>query len=690
MALPDIAIDLSAFHLAGVAAVRVCGGGRVRGAPERCALIREPSAGWLEMAGILSWSDEVSVVAKTHLTPELCASVGLTLPANLVDSTRFALVRRASDAATVVAVDGPTKVKLADAGVAVYTIGFDRTSGGLYVFGTDGTSVQGDLFQAIDASFQQDGTSDDIDVFLDGIVDRILWELTGHTITEQAVELAAALARPYQDLDPRELAMSTGQAASERDARLMLLEAQLAAHRKRGETLASHVEGLLLAVDAGINAHHDAVKFTSQGETVYATVLTQPELVLEWTDAFGGGQEMRLAPRERWIVTTSPLVTVPAPVSKPISLRVPVSTRTPLSSRPFTSTPHPGPASQPCSVVAGPTVSAAASRKAAASAIISPPAKASAPALTPVPVRAPVKTPTATKTPVPAVEKAPTATKTPVPAVEKAPAATKTPVPALEKAPAARARATTKPVRAATSSPRAAIQAPAAPRRPTALVPRPSAPRPTGATPLPATFRAERASEPAVPPPDVGTSPLPPREPHDAAPAQVARAGYETPTGLAAPTHDALSPAAQTMPADDASGRGIPQEPAGALVFAHGSAHGPAHEASAHEALSSAGALAHDSATAHEAPGLSAAAATLGASPEAPATGSATAPAAVPAEQPPPVNPAGAIQPLGLEALVESPRSARRLGRRATLVITVGIAAVALVVFAILWLLRAT
>jgi hypothetical protein len=148
----------------------------------------------------------------------------LLLPENRVLAIQFPRVHKAAKVAPLLAVSSDDAKSLMERGIRVFTVGFDRISGGFFFFAQGGekgtTSLQADLYQAIVPSLEAGDSRTDIDACLDGIVDRILVEKSDGILSEMAVELAAALPRlagagqPVRALDDLEASMKEIEQAS--------------------------------------------------------------------------------------------------------------------------------------------------------------------------------------------------------------------------------------------------------------------------------------------------------------------------------------------------------------------------------------------------------------------------------------------------------------------------------------------
>lgn len=279
----------------------------------------EPAAGLMKPAGILNWSKEVAVVERRALTASVVKACQLVLPEERVDRANFALTYEAARKAPLVAVDSVCEACLRGAGVVVYTVGFDRTSGCLFVLSSEGVSVQGDVYQALSSSV--DEGSESLDACLDGLIDRILCYLTGGVLTELSVELAAALpAVTVREIGPSDTggglngADKASFAEGQNLAKLVQMEAFLSEHQAACERMGGGCDEF---VDTLARAQKAAQPRTSVALFGEATLQTQGPLTLQLSGDTSSESVLSLAARQRWTVAGA--IGEPAPRPKQIT-----------------------------------------------------------------------------------------------------------------------------------------------------------------------------------------------------------------------------------------------------------------------------------------------------------------------------------------------------------------------------------
>jgi hypothetical protein len=244
----------------------------------------------MEPAGILTWSHEVSVVAREDLSEELCRDLRLLLPEHQVLAIKYPRSHKAAKAAPLFSVSSEVAKALTERGVRVFTVGFDRITGGFFFFaqggGKDPVSLQGDLFQAIAPSLEAGDSRGEIDACLDGLVDRLLMEKSDGVLTELAVELAAELPRLAE----------VGAEMAELDAfERRLAEIEAGAVRYEGAA-----REMVSALGKGALRGDRRAEIPLWGE---ATRQEQPVLALQMIGGEGGKTTfVQLPARERWEV----------------------------------------------------------------------------------------------------------------------------------------------------------------------------------------------------------------------------------------------------------------------------------------------------------------------------------------------------------------------------------------------------
>lgn len=244
-----------------------------------------PSVGWMTPQGIVGWEREVSVVARDAVTAELKEELGATLPEEQIAAAKLPLTARAAKASPLVGVTRSLVEKLVAKGVRVHTVGFDKVSSGFYYFAEGGSAepvrVDGSLFDMIAPALGA-GSNADVDRLLDGLIDRLVTQLSGESkLTEAALELAAALPKLTVD--------NTG-----------LADCDLEAFEKKAAALESGSDkhaGLARSVAEALAAAgtNDKVKVPLYGEA--------RREVLPAMEVEAGGKMIALPAKNRWLVS---------------------------------------------------------------------------------------------------------------------------------------------------------------------------------------------------------------------------------------------------------------------------------------------------------------------------------------------------------------------------------------------------
>ncbi|MBX3220233.1 MAG: hypothetical protein KF795_06910 [Labilithrix sp.] len=386
------------------------------GEDERARLVAHlgPSAGWMIPKGILSWSTEVSVVARESLNEQVRRDAKIVMPEEQIAPAKLPLTHQAAQKSPVVAISGKLTQKLIDAGIRVHTVGADRVTSSFYYIAEGGgeppVRVEGDLVAAVGAMLGERADNAAIERVLDGLVDRLLRSLSKDRIAEVSLELAAAL--------PRAAADGTGT----QEVDLESFEKELAELVGASEKYASFLEEIATKIGdtnerkVDIPLYGDARK-VSQGPF---------ELTV-------GEQKVALVTHERWLATgplSEPAKAAPAPVAQKSPAPAPVAQKSPAPVA--QKTPEPKPASPKPAPVASPAPAPVSSPPANLRPVASPPRPGSTPPAaakeaTPAPAAAtaaPAATATETKsTPIAKAEPAPAPEKEATPAKEAAPAA---------------------------------------------------------------------------------------------------------------------------------------------------------------------------------------------------------------------------------------------------------------------------
>ncbi|WP_394843973.1 hypothetical protein LZC95_43830 [Pendulispora brunnea] len=281
------------------------------------------SAGWMKPRGIRQWTREVSVIRRSAFGEGLRKDLGATLPQEQVAPARMPLTSRASRESPFIAVSRNLVEKLVEKGVRVHTIGFDKITGGFYYLAEGGQSpavrIEGDLIEMVSPALEAAGDGADLDSLLEGVIDRILLDVSKGDISEGAVELAAALPRLCTD----------GRGTQDCDLESFEREAAaLVGSSAQFETLAR-----VLASRLSSTKHSDVVTVPLFGEA-----RREKESVI--TVNFGS-THTQLSARERWLVAGAPNREITLAPQRANTVRIPTSGSA-------------GPASQPSADQAGP------------------------------------------------------------------------------------------------------------------------------------------------------------------------------------------------------------------------------------------------------------------------------------------------------------------------------------------------
>jgi hypothetical protein len=282
------------------------------GAKDTAVVQIGPAVGWTIPKGVHSWSRELSVVVKEDVTPDLQKELGVVLPEQQGDPELVPRARKAAQASKLVAVEQPLSDKLLAKGLRVHTVGFDRVSNGFFYFASGGPGapkrLQGELIEIISPSLKADGSREELDARLDGLIDRLIGVLSDGILSEVQLELAEAL--PV--LGPKN---------DEAGDKLQTLEGWLILSATRSAKFEADARRLTDALRNATRRETDVVGIPVFGE---ARRVVQPELEVEITEGEAGKRSrLTLPARTRWLVTharspSSPVATAaaPAPVVK--------------------------------------------------------------------------------------------------------------------------------------------------------------------------------------------------------------------------------------------------------------------------------------------------------------------------------------------------------------------------------------
>src|SRR5258706_3362997 len=193
------------------------------------------AVGWTMPKGIHTWRRELSVVLKEDLNPAVCSALGVVLPEAQGDDQSVPRARKAAQVCNLVAVEGEIADQLVAKGTRVHTVGFDSVSNGFYYMSKGGNvparRIQGALIEMIAPSLSE-GSNQEIEAHLDGLIDRFVSEVTDGALSEAQLELADALpplgpedraaAVKLQELEGRLILVSTRSSKHEDDARQLV------------------------------------------------------------------------------------------------------------------------------------------------------------------------------------------------------------------------------------------------------------------------------------------------------------------------------------------------------------------------------------------------------------------------------------------------------------------------------------
>jgi hypothetical protein len=261
-----------------------------------------PSAGWVALKGIRTWSREILVVQKADVTEALRKELGVTLPEAHPQAASLANARRAAQASPLVAVESAIAEKLAAKGVRVHTIGSDRITGGFYYFAEGGSRppvrVQGNLVDMVAPALDASADNAAVEASLDGVIDRALVELSDGVLHEAQIELAAALP-------------ALGEDAGEAAVKLQTLEGFVALAANRASKYEERARAVVEALGRVKGGGEGAVVVPLFGDAHRAP---QPEIEVEYAEGASGEPRKRKLPaRNRWLVAGLQSETMPPP-----------------------------------------------------------------------------------------------------------------------------------------------------------------------------------------------------------------------------------------------------------------------------------------------------------------------------------------------------------------------------------------
>ncbi len=161
------------------------------------------AAGWHVPAGLMTWTREVSLVARASINDAVRKATKAVMPEEQIPAARLPWTLRAAKASPFVSIAPELVRPLVELGVHVVTVGLDRVTSSFYFIaeggGRESMRVEGDLIEAAGLALGDRAETAALERVLDGIVDRLLRVLSHGAMTELAVELASLLPRMASD-----------------------------------------------------------------------------------------------------------------------------------------------------------------------------------------------------------------------------------------------------------------------------------------------------------------------------------------------------------------------------------------------------------------------------------------------------------------------------------------------------------
>jgi hypothetical protein len=276
------------------------------GEQELAVLHVGPAVGWVALKGIHTWSREISVVLKADVTEAIGRELGVTLPERQPEAAGLQNALRAAQASGLVAVDSSLVDKLVAHGVRVHTIGSDRITGGFYYLAKGGKGeavrLQGNLVEMVASTMAASADNAAIEANLDGVIPRVLAELSGGTLSEAQIELAATLP-------------ALGEPADEAAVKLQTLEGFLVLTTTRASKYADRARAALEALDQATRGGEHGLTVPLFGE---ARHIAQAEIEIEYAEGESGERRrLKLPERSRWFVAGVMTETMPPPAVAP-------------------------------------------------------------------------------------------------------------------------------------------------------------------------------------------------------------------------------------------------------------------------------------------------------------------------------------------------------------------------------------
>ncbi len=277
------------------------------GEQELAVLHVGPGVGWVALKGLHTWSREVSVAIKADLGEALCRELGVTLPEKHPEIARLPHAYRAALASTLVAIDSSLVDKVVASGVCVHTVGSDRITGGFYYFAKGGTGeavrLQGNLVEMVASTMAASADNAAVEAALDGVIARVLAELSDGVLSEAQIELAATLP-------------ALGEPEAEAAVKLQTLEGFLVLTMARAARYEDRARSAVEAIEQAEaqGAHRSNVPLFGDAHRV-----VQPALEIEYAEGESGARQRRtLREQSRWFVAGLVTETLPPPAVAPV------------------------------------------------------------------------------------------------------------------------------------------------------------------------------------------------------------------------------------------------------------------------------------------------------------------------------------------------------------------------------------
>ena len=276
------------------------------GEQELAVLHVGPAVGWVALKGLHTWSREISVVFKAEVSEALRRELGVTMPEDLPEAATLPNARRAALASNLVGVDPSLVDKMVAGGVRVHTVGSDRITGGFYYFAKGGAGgpvrAQGNLVEMVAPGLAATADNATLEAGMDGVIARILAELSEGKLSEAQIELAGALP-------------SLGEPAPEAAVKLQTLEGFLVVNGTRAARYEERARAVVETLGQAARGADNMVQVPLFGDD---RRVVQPELQIEYADGEAGTQrKLTLPERSRWFVAGLQTETMPPPAVAP-------------------------------------------------------------------------------------------------------------------------------------------------------------------------------------------------------------------------------------------------------------------------------------------------------------------------------------------------------------------------------------